>query len=157
MSCTSRTAFIVLAAGILLSAAVSYNVHRRVLEPAGVREDAFAALLAGRLHPDEAGVVELPARWASASIDGRMYVTRDSAGTTWALYVQERGIGAQFRGYAFCDRPATARVSTNVELRYPVPAIEKPDGTKRPAMDRVIVRIKRVLNPSAYEVVSEKK
>src|SRR4051812_21172295 len=145
MTKPTRTALLIVIVGITASAAISYAIHRNVLQPAKVREDAFAAVLDGRLKPDEAGVIHLPPEWAPASIDGNVYVTRDTTGSTWALFLQERGTGAQFRGFAFCDRPATARVATNLELRYPVPEMKLPDGTTRPPLDHVVVRIKRVL------------
>src|SRR5579885_2626871 len=149
------TTLILLLVGVGLSGLLSWLVYQRVMEPARIREDAFAAYLDGRLRPDDAGVIVLPAEWAKASADGRMYVTRESTGTRWALFVMDKGMGAGIRGYAFCDHPAAARVATDVELNYPQPRTNAPGAASRPGRETVIPRIKRVVNPSCFEVSHE--
>ncbi len=152
-----RTTALILVAGVGISALLSWLIYRNVMQPARVREDAFAAWLAGRLKPDGAGVVTLPGEWAMASVDGRMYVTREATGTRWGLFVSEKGTGANLKGYAFCDHPAAARVATDVELNYPVAATNAPGREAQPGRETVILRIKRVVNPSCFEVATERR
>ncbi len=146
----------VILGGIAASALLSYAIYRNVLRPARLREDAFAAILDGRLKADAAGTVNLPAEFAAASIDGKAYVTVETTRTLWALFVQDRGSGSTLRGYAFCNQPATARVSTTLELNYPIPTRDGAAAATPPAPTKIIVSIKRVLNPVCYEVAHER-
>jgi hypothetical protein len=69
------------------------------------------------LTPDASGAITLPPALASNSLDGRVYVTIDSAGTTWILFPTWRGKGDNLAGYLYRStsasgpRPATITVN----------------------------------------------
>jgi hypothetical protein len=137
----------VLIAAVLASGAISLLVARRVLAPAAQREDAFAAIASGQLTPaDASGTIPLPAKWKQASVDGNAYVTGEREQTMWVLFVTEKGSGGQLRGDLFCNKPAAARVSGAVMVNYP-----------HPGGSQVEVTVKRILNPSCFEVVNQQK
>jgi len=73
----------------------------------------------GSLIPNAAGVVKLPASMASTTTDGNVYVTVDSAGTTWILFPTWRGKGANTFAYVYHSTPATGGAPTQVQLNGP--------------------------------------
>jgi hypothetical protein len=92
-----------LLAGVLLAALVAaaavmwWNAARQDRR----REAVATEVLAGRLRPDAAGVVTLPAEFAAASVDGRVYVTRMPDGLTFVLFPSWRGKGSNLRGHLY--------------------------------------------------------
>lgn len=135
-----------LIAAILLSAGVSYYVSRHILQPAAAREEAFDAIAAGQLLADQAGTIALPKKWRAASIDGCAYVTQSAPGTTWVLFIAQKGPGAQFQGYLFCTKPAAAQAAGMLEVNYP-----NPTGPRTP------VTIRRVMTANCFEVINQAK
>ena len=135
---------LVLLAGITVSALVSYLVRQKVLKPAQAREEAFGALRDGSLLAGPDGVATLPPRWATASVDGKMYVTGARDRTMWGLFPADVSDGAKFKGWLYCNSANQAAPKAVVELR------STPLG--RPAA----VKVFRALSPFAFEVTSEK-
>lgn len=143
----SRRIIFVLVFAVAASGAISLLIARRVLAPAAQREDAFAAIANGQLTPaDTSGTVPLPSQWKRASVDGNAYVTGEREQTMWVLFVTEKGEGGQLRGDMFCTKPAAARVSGAIMVNYP-----------HAGGSQVEVTIKRILNPSCFEVVNQRK
>jgi hypothetical protein len=142
---------LMLAVGIGLSALVAYGIHRNVLGPAQAREEAFSAIQSGQLPAGPDGVVALPPKWAAASIDGKAYVTHSAQHLTWGLFVTERGFGKRFSGDLFCDKPAVAKGT--MEINGPIPAAGDARGAR---VEPVAVKVIRVLSPWNFEVEREK-
>lgn len=143
---------LMLAIGIGLSALMAYGIHRNVLGPAQAREEAFGAIQSGQLPTGPDGVVVLPPKWATASIDGKAYVTHSPQHLTWGLFVTERGFGNRFSGDLFCDKPARAVAKGTMEINGPVPAADQRGARVEP----VEVMVNRVLSPWSFEVAREK-
>jgi hypothetical protein len=136
---------LVLLAGIAASALVSYLVRQKVLRPAQAREDAFTALRDGSLLPGAEGVANLPPQWATASADGKVYVTGSRDRTMWGLFPAEVAAdGKKFKGRLYCNSGNQTAPKGVVELE------STPLG--RPAQ----VKVFRALSPFAFEVTSEK-
>ena len=144
---------LVLAVGIGASALVSYLIHQKVLRPAQAREEAFAALRSGELAPGADGVAILPDKWAIASVDGKAYITGSPNRTLWALFLKERGDGAKFKGYLFCNKPAKTGAKAMVDLQYPATPTR---GDRHPDGSLITVNVLRVLSPYSFEVMHDK-
>jgi hypothetical protein len=129
--------------GMVGSALLSIAIHKKVLEPALAREQAFDAIAGGHLQADAAGSVDLPAEWRAASVDGKAYVTGSPGHTIWVLFVAEKSKTTRVRGYLYCNKPAEARVSGAVQLNYPTTAGRQIEAT-----------VMRILNPNCFEVVN---
>ena len=125
------------------SAGVSGLLNHFVFRPAQSREDVYVAFKAGSLHPID-GVIHLPPEWASASVDGNAYVTRESARTSWLLFLKSRGGNHQFTGYLFCTQPAKTDVKGMIDLNYPTDS------------SPVTARVVRAQNPWSFEVVNDR-
>ena len=135
--------FWVLSLALAASHLIAYAIHRSVLGPAQNREEAFAAILSGKLSIGPDGVVLLPTPWADASPDARAYVTHSPEKTTWVLFVKETHQGDFATGYLFCDKPAKAAAKGVIEINYPN------------AHSQVAVKVVRIASAYSFEVVAE--
>ena len=145
---------LLLLAGLTASALIAYSVHRNVLGPAQAREEAFEAIKSGKSVAGPDGIVSLPPRWSTASVDGRAYVTKTPEHLMWVLFITERGFGARFTGDLFCDKPAKAMAKGILEINGPGMAPGDPRASSR--VTSMEVRVLRVLNPWSFEVSREK-
>ena len=80
---------------------------------------AVAQIVNGTLKPAPNGVVTLPPALASASLDGKAYVTVDSTGVTWVLFQTWRGKGANLRGYVYHSNTAPSPPPATVKILGP--------------------------------------
>lgn len=63
----------------------------------------YSAVANRKLKPDSAGVVKLPVKLASATADGKVYVTRKGK-LLMVLFPTWRGKSSNLRGYLRCNR-----------------------------------------------------
>jgi hypothetical protein len=129
---------ILLILGIAGSAAVAFCIHQYVLGPAQARDDVFTAFKEGTLIPGPDGVITLPATFASASVDAKAYVTRESQQATWILFVKNRA----GQGYLFCTAPARTGPKASVDLCYPNHE------------SHITVQVTRALTPWSFEIIN---
>jgi hypothetical protein len=78
-------------------------------------QQVVAAVASGALKSDRDGEIALPARWASLTRTGKVYVTRDRDGTRRMLFPTWEGKGGNVRGYVYSSRPIT---TDTIGLRY---------------------------------------
>src|SRR5436309_1275188 len=127
------------------------------------REKAFDAvsfthvaheILSRKLKETADGIVVLPQEYTSATVDGKVYVTRKSGGLTLLLFTTWRGKGSNLRGYLFCSRPLrTTEIHKDsynsktdaVEVKGPRPITPSPVG-------EVEVWLERRINSQWYYV-----
>jgi hypothetical protein len=85
-------------------------------------------VLSSSLTPKSSGAITLPPALASNSLDGRVYVTVDSTGTTWILFPTWRGKGDNLAGYLYRSSQATGPRPATVTINGP--DIASPGGTR---------------------------
>jgi hypothetical protein len=71
------------------------------------------------LVPNAFGIVTLPQSMASKSQDGKVYVTVDSAGTTWILFPTSRGKGDNVTAYVYHSMPVIGPSPAEITLDGP--------------------------------------
>jgi hypothetical protein len=75
----------------------------------------------GALNPDVNGVVKLPPRSKDTSLNGEVYVTKDSSGTVWVLFRTWQGKWANLQGYLYRSTPAAGPAPPIINVLGPIP------------------------------------
>jgi hypothetical protein len=84
-----------------------------------VAASVVAQITSGKLKPAPDGIVKLPLPLATASCDGKAYVTIDSSGTTWILFPVWRGKGSNVTGYVYRSPSVKGAAPLTVTLNGP--------------------------------------
>jgi hypothetical protein len=70
-------------------------------------ETVIRKVLDGKLRADERGVLQLPPELASASQNGRIYISQKARGATLLVFSTWIGKGYNLRGFLYASQPLT--------------------------------------------------